>query len=52
MVGAINNPVDWFYGLSSIFRGIGKLWQPERDLSGIHDLVEGVLTILREDTAN
>ena len=45
-LGVVTNPVDWIRGLSVIFSGIGKLWRPTPDGSGVIDVIEGVIIIL------
>ena len=47
MVGAINNPVDWLWGLSSILGGMARLWQSSgSNVAAIKDIIDGVVRIL------
>ena len=45
VLGAVNNPMDWLDGLSSIIKGLKRLFGDD-DSEGINDIIEGVLIIL------
>jgi hypothetical protein len=47
--GLITKPLDWLRGLSSILRGVARLWTSGRDSSGIRDIIDGVVIILRSE---
>lgn len=49
-VGIVTNPLDWIIGLSKILHGIGKLWG-NHDVSGVMDMIEGVIIIVQEPMA-
>ena len=48
-VGAIANPVDWIRGIALMLSGIAKLWQDQPDMTGIKDMIDGVVVIVSEE---
>jgi hypothetical protein len=50
VIGAVCNPLDWLWGLSSILRGVARLWTSSgADVGAVKDIIEGVIVIVREE---
>jgi hypothetical protein len=52
VVGAIDNPLDWLWGLSSILREINRLWNSSgADVGGNRDIIDGIVIIVSDEPA-